>query len=166
MDLVKCFENIRDIPYRIPLSSKERDDTCSGKSEKLLKILKDNGYKVRYRVCMFLWNDLSLPKEIKKPPHDKKCTHVYLEVYIKDKWKILDATWDKRLKRVFYINKWDGRSDTKVAVRSIKTFSPKKSLALINEQSKEYLDEDLRRNGKFYKALNLWFVKVRKMVNK
>ena len=44
--LVSIFESIRDIPYRIPLKWDEEDNCCSGKHERLLKLLTDQGYKV------------------------------------------------------------------------------------------------------------------------
>ena len=155
VDRINAFDSIRDISYQIPLAWGEEDKCCSGKHEKLLKILTKQGYKVRYRVCVFLWNSpRKLPLKLEKIPHDNDCTHTYLEVYLGGKWRVLDATWDKGLRKLFPINEWDGKSSTKLAVKSIKIFSPKKSLRIVKNQTKKIIEEDLKRNGKFYAAFN------------
>ncbi|HRY36545.1 MAG TPA: hypothetical protein P5230_01525 [Candidatus Magasanikbacteria bacterium] len=162
MDLISIFESIRDMPYRIPLKWGEEDNCCSGKHEKLFNLLKNNGYKVRYRVCVFLWSDLKLPLELEKIPHDEDCTHTYLEIKINNEWKILDATWDGGLKEIFHINKWDGKSDTEIAVKPTKIFNPQKSLEIVNNQNEEIINKDLKINGEFYKGFNDWLDKIRK----
>lgn len=126
MDLISSFNSIRDIPYRIPLKWGEKDDCCSGKHEKLFNILTKEGYEVRYRVCAFLWSSLNLPKELENTPHDNECTHIYLEIKVNGKWKVLDATWDSGLRVFFHVNEWDGKSGTEVAVKPTKIFTPKK----------------------------------------
>lgn len=156
MDLVSLFNSIRDIPYKIPLKWSEEDNCCSGKHEKLFNLLIKNGYDVRYRVCVFLWSSLNLPRELEKIFHENDCTHTYLEIKIGGIWKILDATWDSGLKGLFNINQWDGKSNTMIAVKPIKIFTPKKSLEIVNNQSEEVIEKDLQINGQFYKALNVW----------
>ena len=162
MDLISAFNSVRDIPYRIPLKWRQKDDCCSGKHKKLFNLFTRMGYPVRYRVCVFLWSNLNLPSELKKIPHDDDCTHVYLEINIKGKWKILDATWDKGLKNIFHVNEWDGKSDTEIAVKPIKIFTPQKSLKIASNQNKETIDNDLKINGDFYKSFNEWLEKMRK----
>lgn len=162
MDLISTFNLIRDIPYRIPLKWGEEDNCCSGKHEKLFSLLTKKGYKVRYRVCVFLWSNLNLPQKLEKISHDNDCTHTYLEIKIGEKWKILDATWDSGLKNLFHINQWDGKSNTKIAVKPTKTFTPQKSLEIVNNQNEEIIKKDLQINGKFYKGFNKWLDKNRK----
>jgi hypothetical protein len=94
MDIVKEFINIRDIPYRIPLSLEEPDECCSGKADRLFNILKSAGYNVRHRLCTFKWNSLNLPKKLQNILHDNDSSHTFLEVEINGEWKIVDATWD------------------------------------------------------------------------
>ncbi len=156
------FNSIRDIPYRIPLKWKEEDNCCSGKHERLFKLLTERSYKVRHRVCVFSWSSLGLPPELEKIPHDDDCTHSYLEINIKGKWKVLDATWDKGLKNIFHVNEWDGKSGTEIAVKPIKIFSPRKSLEIINDQNKEVIEKDLKINCKFYRGFNEWLNMCRK----
>ncbi|MFH1048767.1 MAG: hypothetical protein V1732_03830 [Patescibacteria group bacterium] len=163
MKSVLLFNSIRDIPYRIPLQWNEEDNCCSGKHKKLFSLLIKRGYEVRYRVCVFLWSNLNIPQELEKIHHDNDCTHTYLEIKIDGIWKILDATWDKKLKNLFHINEWDGKSDTEIAVNSIKIFTPQKSLEIINNQNEEVIKKDLQINGKFYKAFNDWLEEKRKI---
>jgi len=162
MDLIPTFESIRDIPYRIPLKWGEEDDCCSGKHKKLFNLLKKKGCEVRYRVCVFLWSSLNLPPELKTIPHDDDCTHTYLEIKIDENWKVLDATWDSRLKNIFHINRWDGKSNTEIALRPTKRFTPQKSLEIVHNQNEEIIKKDLNINGDFYKGFNEWLDKNRK----
>jgi arylamine N-acetyltransferase len=157
MNIIKEFEKIRDIPYRIPLSLEEPDECCSGKADMLFKILKKSGYDVRYRICTFRWSDLDLPKEIQNISHDDESSHAYLEVNINGKWKIVDATWDKKLKGIFNINEWDGKSDTEIAVPVRECLSPEKSTKYIKHTSTpEAIAADLKVNREFYQAFNKW----------
>ncbi len=161
MSIIRTFEKVRDIPYRIPLSLNEEDDCCSGKHKKLYDALTTQGYEVRYRVCAFVWSSLNLPFELSNVPHDNDCTHTYLEIKIDGSWKILDATWDKLLK-IFHINEWDGKSGTEIAVKPTRIFSPRKSLEIVmNSQTEEAIKKDLEINGKFYKGFNEWLDKNR-----
>jgi len=162
MDLISLFNSIRDIHYRISLKWGEEDNCCSGKHKKLFKLLIKKGYEVRYRVCVFLWSSLNLPPELEKISHGDDCTHTYLEIKIDGDWKILDATWDNRLKGLFHINEWDGKSNTEIAVKPTKIFTPQKSLEIVNNQNEEVIKKDLQINGKFYKEFNRWLDKNRK----
>ncbi len=161
MDLVKTFNSVRDIPYRIPLKSGDRDDCCSGKAARLFELLTKNGYDVRYRICLFFWNSIILPKSLEKIPHENDCTHTYLEIIINGKWKVIDPTWDKGLGKILPINKWDGKANTEIAVKPVKIFSPKKSAEIVNNQTQVVIEKDLKINGKFYKAFNEWLQKNR-----
>ncbi len=127
----------------------------------LYALLKKKRYDVRYRVCMFLWSSLGIPKSLRKIPHENDCTHTYLEVRIKGSWNIVDPAWDWKLRKILPVNDWDGFSATKLAVKPIVIFSPKKSLHIIRGESKAVIKKDLEKNGKFYAALNKWLEKIR-----
>ena len=161
MDLISLFNLIRDIPYKIPLKWGEEDNCCSGKHEKLFNLLSKRNYKVRYRVCIFLWSELNIPPELEKISHDDDCTHTYLEIYLDNSWKVLDATWDAGLKNLFHINEWDGKSNTEIAVKPIKIFIPEESLRIVKNQDENLITQDLKINGEFYKAFNEWLDKNR-----
>lgn len=165
MDIIKAFKEIRDIPYRIPLALDEPDDCCTGKANRLLHVLEENGYETRYRVCSFLWSETNLPKELLAIPHDDACTHTYLEVKIGDDWKTVDPTWDSGLKGLLPIEEWDGVSDTGIGLPVKSIFSPEESLRVMQESlTGDAFAEDMRKSGKFYEAMNDLFVEYRKKV--
>ncbi len=160
-NLQNFFKEIRDIPYSIPLSYGAEDRCCTGKHKKLLEALKENGYEVRWRVCTFKWSDLPIPQDVSVVPHDDNSTHVYLEVMIEGAWKKVDVTWDKGISSALPVNEWDGVSDTPIAVPVISVHSPEESLVIVEAESKEVVEADLRVNGKFYDAFNRWLQGVR-----
>jgi len=165
MNILKAFNNIRDIPYRIPLTLGEKDDCCSGKHKLLRDLLIKQGFEVRYRVCSFLWSSIDLPEKVSNVPHDDNSTHVYLEVLIDDKWTIVDATWDSGIKNILKVNKWNGKSNTKIAVEPTKIFSPQKSASIMHNEIEEDILNDLKINGEFYKAFNNWLNEQRVSVS-
>ena len=70
---------------------------------------------------------------------------------------------NRKLGSVLCVNHWDGESDTEIAVKPIKTFTPKKSTPIVNEYSAEKeVKADLRKNGRFYRAFNEWIDRVRR----
>lgn len=162
MNIVEEFKKVRDIPYRIPLSIEERDECCTGKAKMLFDIYKANGLNVRYRLCTFKWSGIDLPEELKNILYDDDSSHTYLEVEINDQWKIVDATWDKKLNGLFPVNEWDGKSDTRIAVPCVEILSPERSLSYLDHISiPEAIISDLKINGDFYKAFNEWLEKYR-----
>ncbi len=165
MEIVDIFNQIRDIPYKIPVSFKEKDFCCSGKAKSLKNILEKNGYKVRYRVCSFSWASINLPPEVLKVPHEDLTTHVYLEVFINNKWLIMDTTWDSKLNKIFDINNWDNKTNNKIAVESIETFTLEKSLDIMENTDEQEILNDLKINGKFYNAFNNWLEEIRSSNN-
>ena len=160
---INYFYFVRDIPYKIPTSIKETDYCCGGKHKILSDLLKSLGLQVRNRVCLFLWNSLDLPSKFKKISYENDCTHTYLEIKTNNRWEVLDVTWDVGLARVFHINDWDGKSNTEIAVKPIKIFSPQKSEEILNNfEKKENIIKDLKMNGKFYEAFNNWLKEIRR----
>lgn len=63
MNVIEEFKRIRDIPYSIPLSENEKDNSCSGKVVELKTTLEAAGYQTQFRVCDFRWSSLPLPKK-------------------------------------------------------------------------------------------------------
>ena len=169
MKKTEYFRFVRDIPYRIAISPKEADYCCGGKNKILHQLLEELGMRVRFRECTFLWSELGLPKKILAIPHKDKNSHIYLEVYIpkKKKWVAIDTTWDSGLSKVFKVNEWDGESRTSIAVKPITTYPPKKSAMDEKKDEKDIKGtvKDLKRNRKFYIAVNRWMDGVRKGKN-
>lgn len=159
---IKAFEEIRDIPYRIPLSAHDTDDCCSGKANRLMTIFEMAGKEVRYRVCSFLWSDLNLPNSLQQTPHEDLCTHVYLEVKDGDRWIVIDPTWDRALEEVLPVGMWDGKKDTVLGVPVRDTFSPEESSRCMQESKDiQVIEDDLKKNGSFYKIFNKWLEECR-----
>ena len=129
--IIKIFEKVRDIPFgsmgsRDPKDVYERNKgTCSGKNFLLRDLYKAIGVKTRDMICLQRWKDLTwfptetyknvdLPEELLKmlDEYDIVDFHNYEEIYINNRWIVVDATIDKPLKKIgFYTTEnWDGRS--------------------------------------------------------
>lgn len=153
-DLIKEFEKIRDLKYKIPLNINEQTDNCSTKCIMLKNIFEKKWYEVNFRVCIFNWENLNLPKEILKIKHTKDSMHVYLEVNIDNKIIKIDPSWDKWLKNIFEISIWDWKSDTKIAVKEISQKSLEESKYIMENMDKKEIIEHLNYNKEFYIKLN------------
>lgn len=161
---IQNFKFIRDIPYRIPLSRDEPNHCCEGKHTALYTLLEKTGLEVRPRICDTLWSDFDiLPKEIQNIPHENEGRHLYLEVKIDGKWHPIDASLDKGLESVISVLEWDGKTSTGICVKPRHIYSPQESLyGFYTELSAKDFRRDMRKNGKFYKAINDWFETIRK----
>lgn len=161
---IQTFETTHDIPYSIPLTISESDNSCVGKNQQLLEALRKFDYQVRWRVCTFKWSDLGLPTKVLSIPHNDEATHAYLEVFINNEWKTVDTSWDSKLKNVLPVTKWDGMSSTQIAVTPLEIYSPEKSTNIMNNLNEEEFDKEIKVNGEFYKELNKWLEEVRKSI--
>lgn len=161
MDAVEYFRFVRDIPFRIPVSTIEPDFTCVGKHVVLRTLLSSLGFKVRYAFCEWLWSNLDLPESLKTIPHDDRIGHVYLEVFSKEqkRWIIVDATWDKRLDSKLPISDWDGKSDTVIAVKPTKMLRERADK--LEKPSEAQWMEFMKANGQFVEAFNRWLESIR-----
>ncbi len=157
---IKLFRIVKEIPYYVSVGE-EQDFSCSTKAEILEKLLT---LKSRYRICEFRWEDLNLPKEILKFPHEDPEYHQYLEVYIPEtkKWTVVDPTWDSGLGKIFEIAEWDGLNNTKIAVPTKEIYSPTESKELIKKfyEPKE-IENYIKKNREFLIALNNYFKRLR-----
>lgn len=156
MDLVSIFNQVRDLPYRIRLSSGEKELSCGGKHCQLKKLFAQGGLESRYRVGTFRWSALNLPPALLAIPHKDEGTHVFLEVKIGRRWVPVDASWDTGLKNILPVNGWDGHSDCTVAVPIIEMFSPAKSEQIMRQWNQETISAEDKNNEQFYKAFNAW----------
>lgn len=149
--IIALFNEIRDIPYSIPLSTTEINNSCSGKAIVLKERLAKLGIESRYRVVSFKWSDLNLPKEVLEVPHQNDSTHVYLEVLLNGNWINVDPTWDKELNSVLPVNQWDGKSDTNIAVKVIDVFSLEESHNIMTQSRNDEINEEKETNRVLYK---------------
>lgn len=160
-DLQSSFEEIRDIPYTIPLSYDQKDHCCTGKHSLFLAVLKDGGYEARWRICSFKWSDLNLPPDLLIIPHEDNCTHAYLEVFINEQWQNIDLTWDKGLRDTLPVNEWSSFSNMTIAVPVLEIYSPEQSGSIMENPTREEFEKDIQINGDFYRAFNTWLEKER-----
>lgn len=156
MKIIELFNSIRDIPYKIPLSLKDKCVDCDKKHQKLSLLLSDAGLKVRFRVCIFLWSDLAIPKHILAIPHREQCEHLYLEALVEGHWIVLDATWDIGLQKILPVNIWDGKSNTELAVKPVQIYEVGEHIRLSHTETNENFVKDIEESGKFYDEFNKW----------
>jgi hypothetical protein len=135
--LISIFEHIRDIPYSLAFPMTDSGTTseqildlgkgsCGPKHYLLAEMYRRLGFEVVYATIPFLWND----PDILYPPELRWLAtglpiahHLACRVRINGRWVLVDATWDRPLKRAgFPINEhWDGRSETLCAVKPLRS---------------------------------------------
>ena len=158
---IEVFNEIRDIPYSIPLQKGEINNSCSGKVIILKDKLKKLEIKSRFRVVSFKWSEVNIPKKILNKLKTDFSTHVYLEVNIGNTWYNVDPTWDKGLITILPVNKWDGKSHTSIAVPVIGMYSKEESQSIMSEVELKLESKRKSENDEFYKALNIYLQEVR-----
>lgn len=161
MEAIEYFRFVRDIPFRIPMSSHEPDYCCVGKHVVLKTLLSSLGFEVRFVFCEWRWSSLDLPGFLAKTQHEDRVGHVYLEVRKREqkKWLTVDATWDKRLAPKLPVSDWDGRSDTIIGVKPVRMLEERTEK--LDKPSEAQWTEDMKANGQFYDAFNRWLEGIR-----
>lgn len=149
---IKVFNEIRDLPYHISTQGEAGYD-CEDKTRELISKLKELGIPARYRIGLFQWSVLPIPKSITKISHDSECSHTFAEVQnTNGDWIFVDPTWNKELKAAgFEIADWDGVNPTILAMECDKILSPEDS---IEYMKKIDCEQDMKNNSKFYDAIN------------
>ncbi len=159
--IIKIFEDVRDIPYRLRFSADDNDFSCDGKHRRLAELLIPLGYEVRPRTCLYKWESMPIPQSILKLDPAEFYLHRFLEILIGDRWVRIDVTWDRALGRIFPVNEWDGKSDTAIGVPYVgNIFSPEDSE--FPEFDKEKVDANLKKRKIFHEAFNSWLDEIRK----
>jgi hypothetical protein len=126
--IIRLFEKVRDIPYG-DIGSRDAGDifrqnkgTCSGKHELLKELYREIGVQVKDFLVLHRFRDMPVnyPTEIREILNrsDIPDPHNFIKIRAGGKWVIVEATWDKALKKLgFIVNEnWDGKSDMKIAV--------------------------------------------------
>ena len=152
------FLEIQKRPYSISLFPNETCDNCYYKGIELIQRLAVLGYTVRGRIGETYWDPNIIPKEILSlMPSDLLNTHFLVEIFIDDKWMILDTSFQKSLSKYgFTIGSW-GR-DSQSCFPITKLYSQEESIAY--QQSffdPKTLEELFNKARPFYKELNKWF---------
>ncbi|MFH0713842.1 MAG: hypothetical protein V1722_04375 [Candidatus Micrarchaeota archaeon] len=152
-----AFNRIRDLPLHCPEFLTDKNYTCWGKHRLLFLKLKKLSYRVRFRVCLFKWSEFGLPKRIYKLAPQDLDKHLYLEVFINDRWTVLDCSNDSKLS---HYNKWNGKSNCRLAVKPIRIFSPSESIKIEKEMRCNF-NSIVKKYSEFYKLLNLFLCELR-----
>lgn len=168
---ISVFRKIRDIPYaiipEIIHSQKYLDilkinkGSCSPKHFLLADLLERLGLTIFYSVWRFLWKDVPIewPLELKKLAGEMPInTHLALRVKVEDKFVLVDATLDPKLKILgLPINDWDGKGDTLLPIQ------PLGEEIWHSKEERELMLPDFEEGFLvFYQKLNFWLEKVRK----
>lgn len=160
---IEVFNIVRDIPYHIPLTAEEQNNTCHTKAKLLHELLSAYRYTARIRVCSFLWKE-TVPEKFHHLIKQEQEYHSFVEMLINDKWIVLDASFDRSLKKLSVpVNEWDGKADTKIAVKVKEILAPNKAEKIC----KEYCDplqmqKSCHKNKELYEALNQIYEQTRK----
>jgi len=157
-DLIRLFNRARDIPLRMPESSRDKDSRCWGKNRRLYEKLEAEGYCARFRVCEFAWGEQGLPAEILALCPFRGDNHLFIEVKLGKGWVALDCSNDGKLPEH---NEWDGRTDCRIEVKHSRIFPPEES-ARIEKAEPELYRKNLKEYGKFFRALNGFLESLRK----
>jgi hypothetical protein len=110
---------------------------------------------------------LKYPEEIQKlasllPPGH----HLACKALIKDRWIIVDATWDLPLQKAGFPveGAWDGIHDTKIAVNALDEIDHetlKERLEFLSEQKKTWSERDISCYAEFIQKFNHWLEQLR-----
>jgi len=135
--LIAIFQQIRDIPYALAATETQGippgerilvagRGSCGPKHYLLAEMYRRLGVDVVFATLPFLWND----PDFQYPPKLRTLAtglpvayHLACRVRINNRWVLVDATWDRPLKRAgFPVNEhWDGRADTLCAVKPLRS---------------------------------------------
>lgn len=156
--IIELFEKVQKVPYYC-LEHKDYEKmfelnkgSCWEKNIWLGKEFRKLSIRIKFYLIKFDWCTLPLPKEIvelrKHAGH-----HLALKAKINDKWIWVDPTWDPPLAKVGFPATvgWNGKDDTKLAVKPIemKIIKPKDKITI-------------ESNQEFFNALNSYLDEVRK----
>lgn len=159
-EIIDLFERVQNIPFGF---SKDKA-VCSEKHFFLAKEFKRLGIPVKFLLVKFSWKDLPISKEVEQAVDKQKNPfhwHVALKIKPRNKWIHLDATWDLGLKEsgLPVVEQWDGKSDTKLAVKPIRIIE----IPFFMHGILEFIGKRVRDKHKgLQKALSKWIEQKRR----
>ena len=167
---ISVFRKIRDIPYAVIPEIihsqkylellKINKGSCSPKHFLLADLLERLGLTIFYSVWQFLWKDIPIewPLALKRLAQEMPInTHLALRVKIEDKFVLVDATLDPKLKILgLPINDWDGKGDTLLPIQ------PLGEEIWHSREERELMIPNFEEGSLvFYQKLNSWLERVR-----
>jgi hypothetical protein len=135
--MISIFSHIRDIPYSlsVPISGPKPSGeqllvagkgSCGPKHYLLAEMFRKLNVSVIYATIAFSWND----PDLHYPPGLRELAarlpiahHLACRVQAGCRWVLVDATWDRPLAKAGFPanDHWDGYSDTRCAVKPLKS---------------------------------------------
>lgn len=171
---ISIFEHIRDIPYVIDLRLfdvrnglesmlKKGKGFCVPKHYLLGMMFEELGIHVRYLSCSFRWDELNVlyPDFLRAAAKNLPITrHLACKAYIENKWILIDATWDKGLRKIgFPVNEtWDGKKNMKNAVKPVDETVE----TMETEEKEPYRFSEKLKLFRFSAMFNKWLDDVRR----
>jgi hypothetical protein len=135
--MISIFTHIRDLPYSLvapasdPKTSMEQlivtgRGSCGPKHYLLSEMFRKLNISVIFSTVAFSWDDpdLHYPPGLRElAPRLPIAHHLACRVQVGCRWILVDATWDRPLSKAgFPVNDhWDGYSDTRCAVKPLKS---------------------------------------------
>jgi hypothetical protein len=139
--MISIFSHIRDIPYflMVPASDHKTSveqllitgkGSCGPKHYLLAEMFRKLNLSVVFATIAFSWDD----PDLHYPPRLREMAarlpiahHLACRVQVGCRWILVDATWDSPLSKAgFPVNDhWDGYSETRCAVKPLKSPVPK-----------------------------------------
>ncbi len=154
---IEAFNAVRDIPYRIDIADRSKDNSCAAKAKKLQARLAARDIVSRRMRCRFNWRETSLPLDVTSKVPLSDSWHEYLHVYVPETRQLVsvDSTWDIGVRAAgLPVAEWDGVNATPLAVKPSLIYTPEMSASII--AASDAL-EDAPDSGKLWEAMNTEF---------
>lgn len=156
------FLEIQARPYSCLAETPEAPcNNCFYKGRELIQRLAILGYAVRGRVGETTWHAGNIPKYISDLlPKDMLVTHFYPEIFLDNKWRIIDPSFQPSLEKYdLTIGSWE---NGKSCFPLQKIYTQEESIAYQKMWfNPEYQKEFFERGGKCWTALNTWFNEIK-----
>jgi len=153
----EIFLEIQARPYNISVYPEGSSNNFFDKGIELLQRLAILGYTVRGRVAETTWKTKPIPENISDLlPDDILTTHFYTEIFLDNKWRIIDPSFQPSLEKYgLTIGSWE---NGKSCFPLTKIYSQEESIAYQKQWfDKEYQKDFFERGGACWFALNKWF---------
>ncbi len=152
------FEEIRDRPYR-GTTYPEKSQNCYFKGTELLSRLTTLGFAMRARIGEMQWEDAPVPTEIVKLlPKDSISTHFYPEIFIDEKWRILDPSWNKSFAQKYNLPYSKFGEDNESCFKITKLYDETEQAQYIKDWTEKESNDS--SNDLFITAMNNWLEDV------
>ncbi len=177
-ELIKIYNQIKNIKYKIvdidySLESSydlinSNGASCTPKHIILSDKFNQLGFQCRFCIYEFNWSDLNFEYPNRLSTLLKIFSsdfHTNLEVKIRDRWVMVDATWDNELidAGMKGTKEWNGKDSTLNAVKPIKTYkfnSIREKNDFLKTEANETI-EYIEKKVEFINELNNFFNHLR-----